>query len=99
MANLIEGGRTPLVSREQLESIGYTIAVYPLTMLNVSIRAMREALSQMRSGGRPDTMDFDALKTAVGFPPTTRKSEVQDLTPVNSQLPTANSQAKCGGST
>ena len=68
MANLIEGGRTPLVSREQLESIGYTIAVYPLTLLNVSIRAMREALSQMRSGGQPETMDFDALKSAVGFP-------------------------------
>jgi 2-methylisocitrate lyase-like PEP mutase family enzyme len=68
MANLIEGGRTPLVSREQLESIGYTIAVYPLTLLNVSIRAMREALSQLRTGGRPDTMDFDDLKSAVGFP-------------------------------
>ena len=68
MANLIEGGRTPLLSREQLESIGYTIAVYPLTLLNVSIRTMREALSQMRTGGQPDTMDFDALKSAVGFP-------------------------------
>ena len=68
MANLIEGGRTPLFSRDQLESIGYTIAVYPLTLLNVSIRAMREALSQMRSGGQPETMDFDALKSAVGFP-------------------------------
>ena len=68
MANLIEGGRTPLLSREQLESIGYTIAVYPLTLLNVSIGAMRDALSRLRTGGQPDTMDFDALKSAVGFP-------------------------------
>jgi 2-methylisocitrate lyase-like PEP mutase family enzyme len=68
MANLIEGGRTPLFSRDQLESIGYTIAVYPLTLLNVSIGAMREALSRLRAGDRPETMDFDALKSAVGFP-------------------------------
>src|SRR4051812_48674223 len=44
MANLIEGGRTPLLPPGQLEAIGYKIAVYPLTLLNVSIQAMRAAL-------------------------------------------------------
>lgn len=69
MANLIEGGKTPLLSPPQLEAIGYTIAVYPLTMLNVSIRAMREALGQLKAGQRAAAaMDFDALKAAVGFP-------------------------------
>jgi 2-methylisocitrate lyase-like PEP mutase family enzyme len=69
MANLIEGGKTPLLPIEQLEAIGYTIAVYPLTMLNVSIAAMRGALREMRSGQRASTaMDFEELKAAVGFP-------------------------------
>ena len=68
MANLIEGGKTPLLSHAQLESIGYTIAVYPLTLLNVSIRAMREALTSLRAARPADTMDFEALKAAVGFP-------------------------------
>jgi len=69
MANLIEGGKTPLLSPQQLEAIGYTIAVYPLTMLNVSIRAMREALGQLKAGQRAAAaMDFEALKSAVGFP-------------------------------
>jgi 2-methylisocitrate lyase-like PEP mutase family enzyme len=69
MANLIEGGKTPLLSPPQLEAIGYTIAVYPLTMLNVSIRAMREALGQLRVGQRAAAaMDFESLKAAVGFP-------------------------------
>jgi len=69
MANLIEGGKTPLLSPAHLDAIGYTIAVYPLTMLNVSIQAMREALRQLK-GGQPAAaaMDFDALKSAVGFP-------------------------------
>jgi 2-methylisocitrate lyase-like PEP mutase family enzyme len=69
MANLIEGGKTPMLSPAQLEAIGYTIAVYPLTMLNVSIGAMREALSQLKSGQHASAaMDFEALKSAVGFP-------------------------------
>lgn len=69
MANLIEGGKTPLLPIEDLAAIGYTIAVYPLTLLNVSIDAMRRALREMRAGKRASAaMDFDALKGAVGFP-------------------------------
>jgi hypothetical protein len=32
MANLIEGGKTPLLPHAELEAIGYKIAVYPLTI-------------------------------------------------------------------
>jgi hypothetical protein len=43
--------------------------VYPLTLLNVSIKAMREALGSLtRSERPPKAMDFEELKTAVGFP-------------------------------
>jgi 2-methylisocitrate lyase-like PEP mutase family enzyme len=69
MANMIEAGKTPLVPPSRLEAIGYTIAVYPLTLLNVSIQAMRAALRSLTAGDRPEAaMDFDDLKRAVGFP-------------------------------
>ena len=69
MANLIEGGKTPLLSPQQLEAIGYKIAVYPLTLLNVSIQAMRTALASLRRSERPvAAMDIEELKKAVGFP-------------------------------
>jgi 2-methylisocitrate lyase-like PEP mutase family enzyme len=68
MANLIEGGKTPLLADAELESIGYKIAVYPLTLLNVSIRAMREALAALAAGRPTTAMDFEQLKSAVGFP-------------------------------
>jgi 2-methylisocitrate lyase-like PEP mutase family enzyme len=69
MANLIEGGRTPLLPPDRLAAIGYTIAVYPLTLLNVSIRAMRDALAAMRRQEPvSQAMDFEGLKAAVGFP-------------------------------
>ena len=69
MANLIEGGKTPLLPPARLEEIGYAIAVYPLTLLNVSIQAMRTALVNLRNGERAEAaMKFDDLKKAVGFP-------------------------------
>lgn len=69
MANLIEGGKTPLLHPSRLEEIGYKIAVYPLTLLNVSIQAMRDALASLAKGERPPAaMEFDDLKRAVGFP-------------------------------
>src|SRR5678816_3612032 len=69
MANLIEGGKTPLIPPSRLEDIGYTIAVYPLTLLNVSIQAMRSALLSLLRGERATAaMEFDELKKAVGFP-------------------------------
>jgi len=43
--------------------------VFPLTLLNVSILAMREALRRLKAGERPSpVMDFERLKQAVGFP-------------------------------
>jgi len=69
MANLIEGGKTPVLSQRALEAIGYTIAVFPLSLLNVSIAAMRTALVSLARGEQPPaSMDFDRLKAAVGFP-------------------------------
>ena len=68
MANMIEGGKTPLLPPARLEAIGYAIAVYPLTLLNVSIQAMRAALRGLAAGAPPAAMDFTELKQAVGFP-------------------------------
>lgn len=76
MANMIEGGRTPLLPVEQLQAIGYKIAVYPLTPLNAAILAMRRALRDIRKGvPASDIMDFVDLKAAVGFPDYHREEE------------------------
>lgn len=49
--------------------MGFKIAVYPLTLLSVSIRAMRVALACLMRGQKPQgQLDFEALKAAVGFP-------------------------------
>jgi len=69
MANMIEFGRTPLLPPVQLAAIGYRIAVYPLSLLNVSILAMREALEALQRGATPSRLlNFEQLTSCVGFP-------------------------------
>jgi len=68
MANMIEHGKTPVLPPEQLEEIGYKIAVHPLTLLNASILAMRQSLQMIKNGNEAvNVLDFKDLKSAVGF--------------------------------
>ena len=68
MANMIEHGKTPVLPPEQLEEIGYKIAVHPLTLLNASILAMRQSLQMIKNGKEAvNVLDFEDLKSAVGF--------------------------------
>src|SRR5688500_15332916 len=68
MANLIEGGKTPLLPHAELEAIGYKIAVYPLTMLNVSIVALRAALQRRSRGQATAARTCEDPKRAGGVP-------------------------------
>ncbi len=69
MANMIEHGKTPVLPAEQLQEIGYKIAVFPLSLVNASILAMRQSLEMIKTGKEPNNvLDFEGLKSAVGFP-------------------------------
>lgn len=69
MANLVEGGDTPLLPPRDLEAVGYRIAAYPLTLLSAAMKAMTLALERISSGGDPADllMDFGELRRRVGF--------------------------------
>ena len=68
MANLVEGGDTPLLSHTTLEQIGFSIAAYPLTLLSSAMLAMQQSLLTMKSGRHPEQlMDFAELRKIVGF--------------------------------
>ena len=47
-ANMIEGGKTPLLSAMELERIGFKIAVFPLTGLFAATRATLEAFQYLK---------------------------------------------------
>jgi 2-methylisocitrate lyase-like PEP mutase family enzyme len=68
MANLVEGGDTPLLPPARLEEIGYKIAAHPLTLLSAATHAMQRALEALGRGERaPDLVPFDELRRLVGF--------------------------------
>ncbi len=68
MANLVEGGDTPMLAPKRLEEIGYKIAAYPLTLLSAAGRAMLDALGSMTNGEAPERLlEFGQLRELVGF--------------------------------
>ncbi|WP_282604838.1 oxaloacetate decarboxylase [Pelagibius sp. Alg239-R121] len=69
MANLVEGGATPLLPPELLQDIGYRVAAYPLTLLSAAMKAMTDALAEMKTGRHPDAqlLEFGDLRRLVGF--------------------------------
>jgi 2-methylisocitrate lyase-like PEP mutase family enzyme len=68
LANMLEGGKTPVLPPDELEAIGYKLAAYPLTLLNAAVVAMRDALASLARGESPARLlPFDELQRVVGF--------------------------------
>ena len=69
MANLVEGGETPILPPAALEEIGFRIAAYPLTLMSAAMTAMLKALEGLRDGQHPHELllDFAELRRRVGF--------------------------------
>jgi 2-methylisocitrate lyase-like PEP mutase family enzyme len=68
LANLVEGGDTPVLPPARLEQLGYRIAAYPLTLLSSAARAMQDALAALARGEpAPRLLSFEELRELVGF--------------------------------
>jgi 2-methylisocitrate lyase-like PEP mutase family enzyme len=81
VANLIEHGKTPVLPHTQLETMGYKIAVYPLTLLNVAIQAMQNSLAALKNGEKTAVMNFKELTEIVGFEDYYRQEEKYRIDP------------------
>jgi 2-methylisocitrate lyase-like PEP mutase family enzyme len=69
MANMVEQGDTPVLSPGVLQDIGYSIAIYPITLMLAGINAMEQALAALAAGQIPDNAaEFAHLRDIVGFP-------------------------------
>jgi 2-methylisocitrate lyase-like PEP mutase family enzyme len=72
LANMVEGGRTPVLSQAQLEAIGYKLAIFPVTALLSAVQAMKTAYASMRetgssAGAATPLMPFTELTALMGF--------------------------------
>ncbi|MPS25571.1 MAG: oxaloacetate decarboxylase [Alcaligenaceae bacterium] len=70
MANMLEGGRTPILRPDELEQLGFRIVIYGINLLMHATKTMRECLEDIRSGELRLTgrgVSFEEYKRIVGF--------------------------------
>lgn len=70
VANLVEDGRTPWLEPSALEAMGYSLVLYPVSLLLYGIEAMRGAARQLANRGRGEDSraTFDEARALVGWP-------------------------------
>ena len=69
VANLVEGGDTPVLSPPELEALGYKLSMNPLTLQMAAVRAIEQALATLAAGDRPTELaSFAELQDVAGFP-------------------------------
>ncbi len=73
VANMVEAGRTPLLTPAELTELGFRLVVSPLTSLFTMVHAVRESLAVLaREGSLRDHLDrlvsFDDFTDLVGLP-------------------------------
>ncbi len=73
LANMVEGGRTPIHTNDELESYGYNLVIYPTASIYVETKAMIDLMNGLKRDGTTkglmDTMvPFPEFNKMVGLP-------------------------------
>jgi len=71
MANMVPGGKTPMLPPAKLQEVGYKLAIYPVMLLSSTVSAIQatlEALKPDSNTPQPPAIGFTDLQTVVGFP-------------------------------
>ena len=73
LANMVEGGKTPLLSAAELERIGYSLVIFPGGLVRAQTRATQDYFATLLRDGTTAGMlermaDFDTLNKVIGTP-------------------------------
>ncbi len=72
IANMVEGGRTPILSRAELEQLGFKLAIFPVSGLLAMGAALRSVYGEIRKNGSTkgwggELYPFDEFSRLMGF--------------------------------
>jgi len=73
MINMINTGQTESISLEELENLGFKLALYPVNALNAAIAGMQHALKELQNTPKSQAISpelpltFAEIKEIVGF--------------------------------
>ena len=73
MANMVEGGKTPVLPASELEALGFAFVIFPGAIVRALAKAAEEFYGSLKAHGstdpfRPRMFDFDALNELIGTP-------------------------------
>jgi 2-methylisocitrate lyase-like PEP mutase family enzyme len=71
LANMVEGGKTPLLSAEELQDIGFSLVIFPGGLVRAVAHMAQEYFASLRTSGtttpyRNRMLDFDQLNGLLG---------------------------------
>jgi 2-methylisocitrate lyase-like PEP mutase family enzyme len=72
LANMVDGGRTPVLSKARLVELGYRMAIFPATGFLAAAAALRSAYEALRRDGSSDRLNvplypFTDFSKLMGF--------------------------------
>jgi 2-methylisocitrate lyase-like PEP mutase family enzyme len=73
MANMVEGGQTPILDKDRLQALGFSLVIFPGGIVRAVAKAARAFYETLARDGtteafRKDMFDFDALNAIIGTP-------------------------------
>jgi 2-methylisocitrate lyase-like PEP mutase family enzyme len=73
MANMVEGGKTPMLSADELQTIGFSLVIFPGGIVRALAKAAQDYYTSLAANGtntpfRERMFDFDALNDLIGTP-------------------------------
>jgi 2-methylisocitrate lyase-like PEP mutase family enzyme len=69
VANMVEDGKTPWLTPEELTEVGYSLALYPVSLLLHGVRSMARAAEDLRAGlSEGQRASFDEVLSLLGWP-------------------------------
>lgn len=73
LANMVEGGKTPIMPAKELQQIGYSVVIFPGGMARAVGHLMGRYLASLQSHGetgpfRNQMIDFDEMNALIGTP-------------------------------
>jgi 2-methylisocitrate lyase-like PEP mutase family enzyme len=73
MANMVEGGQTPILGKDRLQALGFSLVIFPGGIVRAVAKAAKAFYETLARDGttetfRNDMFDFDTLNAIIGTP-------------------------------
>jgi 2-methylisocitrate lyase-like PEP mutase family enzyme len=73
MVNMVENGKTPLLTVDQLQAMGFSVAIYPVSLLFAATKAMLRVAKELKTPGTTalileEFIPFTEFSDFIGLP-------------------------------